>query len=102
MATADQLRLWNVTRAGIRKSDVELEPIRQAVMTTLMRRQWTLAELAGHCGFGRNGGGGRPDPWKLKRALGMTPQTRNKTHLRYETALRIIDGLGADPVDVGL
>lgn len=88
--------------AGRHAGDVLVEPLREEALRQVRGRQVTWAQLAERCGWQRPSGKGRGDGERVKRALGLGgDRTMPKVTVRYETAVRLADALGVEPVEVG-
>jgi hypothetical protein len=96
------------TGSGRHVADVPVKPFRDAAHR-LVNHGSSWDELARRCGYTRRDtrpgracrDGVRGDGSKLKRNLGIGAELAKLT-VRRETAVKLCDALGLDPVDVGL
>jgi hypothetical protein len=96
--------------AKTRKGEIETAPIRAAVLAHIAATGETYSQIALRAGWKYGGyGTERGDVTMLKRRLGMKPTSAGPRSRRvctigmtYETALRILEAIGADPVEYGL
>ena len=79
---------------------VDVSPIRVACERAVATGQFqNWSQLARACGFTRQDRPNSGDVTNLKRRIRLKP---SPFPIAYDTALRIADVLGLDPVDLGL